>query len=130
MKILFIMILFFSCNNSNHYSQAIDKIDMDDLTGVWLIASLKTHDGILLKCNACPEIMFVNDGTGKIIKPSKEEIGFTYTLSSNNKIVFDFKKDQEYFEEKEFYYKVYTENQFEILELTPIDGEIGYILTR
>ena len=114
------MTILFSINCN---SQSMKNDDF--IVGSWLLVNSQG-----LNCNVCPEIEFAKNGTGKITRPSKEEIGFTFALSSDNKIAFSFKKDQGYFDEKEFDYKVYTENHLEILELNSINGDSKYILSR
>ncbi|NNV55080.1 hypothetical protein [Limnovirga soli] len=114
-----VLLLSLSCN-----SQAMKEHIF--IIGIW---SLINIDG--LSCNVCPEIKFTKDGKGKITKPSREEIDFTYTLSlENKKIVFSIDANQQYFNEKEYSYKVYTEDNLEILELSLKDKPSKYILTR
>ena len=96
------------------------------ITGSWLMVNING-----LSCNVCPEIEFTKDGKGKITKPSKEEIGFTYTLEADvKKVMFSFEGNQPYFEETEYFYKIHTEDNLEILELTSKDGTSNYTLSR
>ena len=143
MKVLLIMIIAFfsfSCNHSQRDNNQLKKevftmnnngVDNNLVTGgVWHILS-EERNNIVSKCNVCPKIEFFKKGTGKITKPSKEKIDFTYTLSlDSKKVEFVFKVDQSYFDGKEYFYKIHTEDNLEILGLSSKDGKSKYTLSR
>lgn len=82
------------------------------------------------KCNVCPKVTFKKNGHGKITKPSQEEISFTYILLPDKKIEFSFQGTQSYFSEKEYFYRIYTENNLEMFDLSSMDGKDEYTLSR
>ena len=110
-----------SCNN---------RTIQEDFEGKWFLCKIE-NNGVVTIQNVCPEIEFAKDGKGKITKPSKEEIGFTYSMSSESKkIIFSFDVDHQYFEGKEYFYKIYTKDNLEILELSSKDGTSKYTLSK
>ena len=138
MKVLQIMILVFfsfSCDYSQSHNDKIKeetmKVNDSAVIGdVWYILR-EEKKGVITKCNVCPEIEFAKNGAGKIIKPSKEEINFTYNLLSGSyRIEFSFETDQQYFDEKDYFYKIRSENNLMILELSSKDGASKYTLSR
>ncbi len=143
MKVLLIMIIAFfsfSCNHSqrdkNQFKKEVftmnsNEVDNNLVTGgEWHILS-EERNNIVSKCNVCPKIEFFKKGTGEITKPSNEKIEFTYTLSlDSKKVEFVFEVDQPYFDKKEYFYKIYTKDNLEILELSSKDGTSKYTLSR
>ncbi|MDR1876028.1 MAG: hypothetical protein LBQ84_00230 [Flavobacteriaceae bacterium] len=130
--LLLVIVTFFSCDNSKKSTNqaSSDMNSIYNLIGKWYISS-QENNSIVSKCNVCPEIEFADNGEGKITKPSKEEINFTYTLvSDSKKVEFFFEVGQPYFDEKEYLYKIHIENNLEILELSSKDGTSKYILSR
>ena len=136
-NILVFIVVLLSCNNSQHQSEEYRnnmlEHKVNNLIGLWFITSEEINK-MVYSYNVCPEIEFFEDGIGKIIKPSKEEISFTYILSlDSNRIEFSFETYQQYFYEKEYLYKIYTEcnlYDLEILEISSNDGKSKYILSR
>ncbi|MDJ1467160.1 hypothetical protein [Xanthocytophaga flava] len=128
---------YVSCNSLQHSdNQVEEKISSTNgfetdaiLLGSWHITS-EERDGIISKCNICPLIEFARNGTGRIIKPSKQQIRFTFNLLLNNKIKLSFEYDYDYFNETEFFCKLYNEGSIEVLELNSIDSRKIYILSR
>ena len=110
-----------SCNNKSLHG---------DIEGKWLLCKME-YNGEVTMLNVCHEIVFYKESNGKIKTPSKDEIRFTYTMSSeSNKIRFSFENNQSYFESKEFFYNIHTEGKLEILELSATEGKSKYILSR
>ena len=108
----------------------MDKVLTIDLVGKWHMVS-HGNNIVETKCNVCPEIEFAKDGKGKITKPSKEIVDFTYTFDTDGKkINFLFQDKQSYFEEKEYFYKTHKKDNLEMLELSSKDGTSKYTLSR
>lgn len=115
------MFFFFTCGNLKSTKDAVHI----SIMGNWLLTNIQG-----VSCNSCPEITFFENGSGRITKPSKEEILFKYILSSENKILFTISKDENYFKNKDYKYTLYSENNLEILKLNSMKSNLEYILTR
>ncbi len=138
--LLLLMIVFcsFSCNYSqidnNQLEKQVFTINNNELDtilvtgGLWHILS-EEKDNVVIKCNVCPVIEFLKKGMGKITMPSKKKMDFTYTLDIK-KVELFFEVDQPYFYEKMYFYKIQTDDNFEIIELNSKNGKSKYILSR
>lgn len=90
----------------------------------------KIVDDAEISYNVCPEFYFLENGFGKVIKPSKVEIKFTYFLKDNNKVEFTSNSNQFDFENEEYFYKIYFENKIEVLQVSSKTEKSKYILYR
>lgn len=97
----------------------------NQILGEWVLV-----EALGISFNVCPKLIFKNESNANIIKPSGEVVNFTYTLGSNNKINFSFKKGEEYFIENEFNYEYYVDEPFEKLVFKTKTGGDKYYLSR
>lgn len=120
MKILLLVVLILSSCSS-------EEIKEDTfIIGKWSLVDMNGLSGYSI-----PKMEFAKNGVGKIIKPSEEEIIFTYILLSDNKeIKFSFRGYQSYLDEKEYTYAISVVDNREILKLTSKEGNREYTLKR
>ncbi len=106
-----------------------EKQEKKMIIGEWQMCS-KIVDDVEISYNVCPEFYFLENGFGKVIKPSKVEIKFVYSLKENNKVEFTSNSGQFDFENKEYFYEIYFENKIEVLQISSNTEKSKYILYR
>lgn len=125
--ILFATMLL-SCGNTDRRASYASIAENENLIGSWLlVSSCKLH------CNSCPSVEIFNDGRGKLIKPSKSEFMFNWTLANDKiKIVSDKSQAEDYIfsGDPEFYYSITEKNKLLFLELSSLNSSCKYILTK
>ncbi|HFG0566934.1 hypothetical protein LIS90_13270 [Flavobacterium psychrophilum] len=137
MKIIFIILLslflgnYLDCKTERYLRIDIlkEKQEKKLIIGEWLMCN-KIVDDAEISYNVCPEFYFLENGFGKVIKPSKVEIEFTYFLKDNNKVEFTSNSNQFDFENEEYFYKIYFENKIEVLQISSKTEKSKYILYR
>ena len=137
MKIIFIILLsLFLGNYLDCKTEQYPRIDLLKekeekklIIGEWRMCN-KIVDDTEISYNICPEFYFLENGFGKVIKPSKVEIEFVYFLKENNKVEFTSNSDQFDFENKEYFYKIYIENEIEVLQISSNIEKSKYTLYR
>jgi|GEM_PF-5005091 len=122
MKILLlslVMLIASSCNSEEIKEDAF-------IIGKWSLVNVNGLSGYVN-----PDMEFVKNGVGKIIKPSGEEVVLTYILfSGNNEIKLIFRGNRSYFTESEYTYAIRVVDDIEILTLTSKEGNEKYTLKR
>lgn len=101
-----------------------DKFNISIL-GEWIL--VESYGGL---CNVCPKVIFKESEKGEIIKPSGEVIHFFYKLKTKEKIVFSFIDNENYFEGKDFIYKLYEKGNLEKMSLKSIPKENEFFFSR
>ena len=113
--ILFIIIFSISCS--------LLKVN-NTLLGDWKIVNINNT-----QFNVSPEISFYINNNGKITTPSKEILGFNYKIiPHSNKIILIMEDKNTFFNKKEYFFKISTENKSKILKLISKDSLSSHIL--
>lgn len=128
-KIISFLIIaqFFICCWNEKGNSIIEKDN--SVTGNWSFIIANGYN-----CYTCPKIEFGSNGKGNLILSSTKKIEFDYKLLPDNKIQFDFNKDevQSFFKQSDvFYYENQTVDNDEYFDLLDIkDREIIHSLIR
>lgn len=113
------LIVFYTSTQTN--SQEISE---SYLKGEWMLGHL---DGWY--CNVCPNVYFDSGGSGRMVLPSRESREFSFIIAESN-IVISFDDGSDFFGSSEFAYELYQNDTLEFLNLTTIEGNHEFTLTR
>lgn len=82
-----------------------------------------------LYCYSCPEVYFDSGGSGRIVLPSRESLEFRFIISESN-LVLSFNDGSDFFGSPEFECELYWNDILEFLNLTTVEGNCEFTLSR
>lgn len=134
--IIFISLALICCNKNTKQKAEVINIKQQQLDGsvfgVWQMCK-STGGGEETSYNVCPTILFSEDGTGNIKSLEKKYCDFQFS-SKNDRIVFSFKSANDrnafFATGTEFIFKFNIANNIEILELSQLNTDYKFILSR
>jgi len=130
--IIFISFALTCCNMKTEKANINKNQLKSSVIGVWQMCK-STEGNEETSYNVCPTILFSEDGMGNIKSFEKKYCDFRFSFK-NDKIIFSFKSanDKKAFfaSGTEFNVKFNIENNLEILELSQLNTDYKFILSR